>query len=91
MVTGSQSRRASELQAFADVFPNANYILSHNLLTRNPEPDPQAQARQDREALRVVERWLADPRFASVWPALATTRRRLAVFVEQASWAPSPP
>jgi hypothetical protein len=45
-------------------------MISHNLLTSNITPDGTALTRRDRDALRVVEEWLAAPRFEKVRPNL---------------------
>lgn len=74
-------RPADELQTFAGLFPSGNFSVSHNLLTRVATPTRETQARQDREALRVVEGWLADPRFESRKPYLQQIKYRLESFV----------
>ena len=81
-------RAPSELQIFAGVFPNANYMISHNLLTRDVTPDGAALARRDSDALRVVGEWIADPRFAQLQPQLLKIQQRLQEFKRQAG---SPP
>jgi hypothetical protein len=75
------SRPGAELQAFAGLFPSANYMISHNLLTAHPTPTGSELARRDRAALEVVDAWLADPRFAAQRPLLETIRERLRGFV----------
>jgi hypothetical protein len=77
-------REASELESFAGVFPNANYMISHNLLTGNLTPDGPALARRDSDALRVIGEWLADPRFARLQPHLWKIQQRLQEFSRQA-------
>jgi hypothetical protein len=74
-----------ELEAFAGVFPNANFMISVNLLTQNQTPDHAALVGRDVESLRVVQQWLGDPRFAPQRPALEKMARRLQEFVRQAS------
>ncbi len=74
----------SELNVFAGVFPNANYMVSHNLLTRLDTPDGTALTRRDRDALRVVGAWLGDPRFKQLQPQLQQIQQRLQTFVRQA-------
>lgn len=71
----------AELATFAGIYPNANFMISHNLLTRVETPDGATLARQDREALQTIESWLADPRFARIKPQLETIRQRLRNFV----------
>jgi hypothetical protein len=73
--------RPDELTRFAGIYPNASFMVSHNLITRTETPDGATLARQDREALRAVESWLADPRFARVKPQLETIRNRLLKFI----------
>lgn len=70
-----------ELATFAGIYPNANFMISHNLLTRADTPDGAALARRDREALNAVESWLSDPRFAKVQPHLENIRKRLQSFL----------
>ena len=77
-------RRGAELAAFAGVFPNANYMVSDNLLTTTITPDHATLAQRDRAALQVVKEWQADPRFAKLQPHLDTMRHRLETFVLQA-------
>ena len=76
---------AAELEAFAGTFPNANYMISANLLTENRTPDHGTLATRDAESLRVVQQWMADPRFAKQRPALEKISRRLEEFVRQAN------
>ena len=76
---------SAELQQFADVFPNANFMISQNLLTTSPTPDPSALTARDAESLRVLQQWLADPRFTRLRPQLEKMKSRLEEFVRQAS------
>lgn len=62
----------TELQSFAGVFPNANFMISHNLLTQNVTLDGETLRQRAQAALAVVNQWLVDPRFEKVKPALAT-------------------
>jgi len=75
---------AAELESFAGVFPNANFMISPNLLTSNRTLDHATLAERDAESLRVVQQWLTDPRFANRRPALEKISRRLEEFVRQA-------
>jgi len=75
---------AAELQTFAGIFPNANFMLSANLLTQSTTPGGAAQANLDAQSLAVAQQWLADPRFAQVAPELQTIVQRLQGFVTQA-------
>jgi len=74
----------AELDAFASVFPNANFMISPNLLTSSPTLDHTTLVIRDVESLRVVQEWLADPRFARLKPALQRAVQRLHEFVQQA-------
>jgi hypothetical protein len=74
----------AELEAFAGIFPNASYMVSYNLLTRQITPDRATLARRDRQALAVVETWLADPRFQSVRASVLKIQQRLQQFVAEA-------
>jgi hypothetical protein len=73
----------AELAAFAGIFPNANFMISHNLLTQPTTPDGAALRSRDAESLRVLEQWLADPRFEKVRPQLEKARSRLQEFQRQ--------
>ena len=84
-------RSAQELQTFAGVYPNANYMISNNLLTQSPTVDNQELVAGDRAALEVVDGWIADPRFAKLTPQLAVIRSRLATFVQQAAASAAAP
>ena len=75
----------AELDAFAKIFPNANFMVSPNLLTPSPTIDRDTLLNRDQESLRVANEWLADPRFASLRPALQTTITRLDGFVRQSN------
>jgi hypothetical protein len=75
----------AELDAFAGIFPNANFMISANLLTQNQTLNHAALVERDAESLRVVQQWLADPRFAKQRPALERISRRLEEFVRQAN------
>lgn len=74
---------AAELRQFAGIFPNANYMISDNLLTGNPTPDHAALAARDQASLHVIVEWLADPRFANLRPQLQLMQQRLQQFVQQ--------
>ena len=77
--------KGQELQAFAGLYPNANYMVSYNLLTRVNTPDGGTLARIDASALRTIDEWLAEPRFDHVRPQLQTIRSRLQQFVKPGS------
>ena len=69
---------------FAGLFPNANYMISHNLLTQTATPDHAALVSRDAASLQVVREWLADPRFATIRSQLEKARGRLEEFMRQA-------
>ncbi len=75
---------AAELQTFAGVYPNANFMISPNLLTQATTPDHDALMSLDAQSLAVAQEWLADPRFAQVAPELQTITQRLEGFAAQA-------
>jgi hypothetical protein len=76
---------AAELEAFAGSFPNANFMISANLLTQNQTLEHGELVNRDAESLRVLQQWIADPRFARQHPALQKAARRLEEFVRQAN------
>ncbi len=75
----------AELDTFAGVYPNANYMISANLLTPTPTPDRASLTSRDAESLAVAQQWLADPRFANLTPVLQKMTARLQTFVQQAN------
>jgi len=75
---------AAELAKFAGIFPNANFMISQNLLTPTPTPDHSTLVNRDAESLRIIQDWIADPRFANLRPQLDTAKSRLEEFVKQA-------
>ena len=60
-------------------------MISPNLLTQNHTPDHASLVGRDAESLRVVQQWMADPRFAKQRSALEKISRRLEEFVHQAN------
>ena len=74
---------ASELQTFAGVYPSANYMISANLLTPANTPNHDSLVSRDAQSLAVEQQWMADPRFASLQPALQRMAARLQGFVQQ--------
>lgn len=74
----------AELQAFAGVFPNANFMISHNLLTENVTLGGATLRRRDLASLEAVNQWLADPRFDNIKQPLTTIQQRLLGFTRQA-------
>jgi hypothetical protein len=77
------AREPAELQAFAGVFPNANFMISHNLLTSNATLDGATLARRDQASLEAVNQWLADPRFEKLHPQLEKMKTRLNEFTKK--------
>jgi hypothetical protein len=77
------ARGPAELQAFAGVYPNANFMISHNLLTSNATLDGATLARRDQAALAVVNQWLNDPRFEKLRPHLEKMKARLGEFTNK--------
>jgi hypothetical protein len=75
----------AEIDTFAGIFPNANYMISPNLLTQSQTPDRNALVSRDAASLSVVQGWLGDPRFANLAPALQKIQTRLSGFVQQES------
>ena len=79
---------ADELQKFAGLYPNANFMISPNLLTQTTTPDREALTQRDATSLRVAQEWLTDPRFAKLRPELEKVTLRLQEFVRQADQHP---
>ncbi len=77
-------RSAAELAQFAGVFPNANYMISQNLLSPTPTPDGASLTGRDAASLQVVQEWLADPRFTNLQRPLQKVKQRLQEFVREA-------
>ena len=78
-------RSAAEWSAFAGIYPNANYMVSHNLLTQTQTPTGNEIAARDQEALKVTVEWLNDSRFSSHQAELQMVRSRLEGFVHSRS------
>ncbi len=83
-------RSVQELQTFSGIYPNANYMISNNLLTPTSTPTQAQLVAGDRAALEIIEEWLLDPRFSKLQSHLETVQRRLQTFVRQAA-APQAP
>jgi hypothetical protein len=73
----------AEIEAFAGIFPNANYMISPNLLTQSQTPDRAALVSRDAASLSVVQGWMTDPQFAQLLPNLEKLQTRLAGYVQQ--------
>ena len=82
------SRSAAEWRHFASVYPNANFMVSDNLLTRTRTPTGDEIAARDREALKIAIQWAGDPRFAAFQSQLKTIQSRLEGFVGPAGNPP---
>jgi hypothetical protein len=74
----------AELQTFAGIFPNGNFMISPNLLTQNTTIDHAGLIDRDQQSLAVAQQWLADPRFAQIAPVVQTIIQRLQTFAAQA-------
>ena len=70
-------RTAEEVRTFAGLYPNANYMVSPNLLTLVVTPTRADLDRLDQTALRALNEWLADARFAALRPQLEKARVRV--------------
>ena len=60
-------------------------MISPNLLTSSQPPDRAALVARDAAALKAVQAWLADPRFAQLQPELSQMETRIAGYVQQES------
>jgi hypothetical protein len=76
---------AAELDQFAGVYPNANVMVSANLLTSPPMLQREDLLGRDAASLKVVDDWLADPQFENLRPQLEKIKSRLEEFARQAS------
>lgn len=79
------SRTAVEMQKFMEIYPNANYMISQNLLTPTTTPNGLELAARDAGSLKAVEEWLGDSRFARLEQQLQVVKSRLAQFVKHQS------
>ncbi len=82
------ARTGQELTTFAGLYPNANYMISNNLLTPTVTPKHEELIAHDRAALETVMAWQNDERFRDLKPHLETVRARLETFVQQAAVNP---
>ena len=82
------ARTEQELTTFAGLFPNANYMVSNNLLTPTATPKHEDLVAHDRAALEAVRAWQTDERFTKLKPHVETMRARLETFVQQAAANP---
>lgn len=81
-------RSAEELAKFAGLFPNANLVISRNLLTSTVTPTQEEWLARDSAALQVVSSWMTDSRFARVRPQVEAIHARLSEFVRDSSKLP---
>lgn len=78
------TRNVNELNAFAGIYPNANFAISPNLLSENITFSREEITARDTAALTVINNWLADPAFVPVKSHLLTIQQRLETYIEQA-------
>lgn len=78
----SQDRSAVELRAFTEVFPNANFSISYNLLSGNTHLEQDEIRDRDLVSLGVVQEWIVDPRFSGILPYLERIEKRLVQFTQ---------
>jgi hypothetical protein len=76
-------RSNEELQTFSAIYPNANFMISYNLLTTAATPTRDELVTHDSSALDAVNEWLRDPHFQRLKPQLEVIRSRLEGFVRQ--------
>jgi len=79
------NRSQQELNTFAGLYPNENYMISNNLLTQTQTPTYTDIVARERSALSAVQGWMSDPRFQALQPQLQTMSNRLQMFVGQAA------
>ena len=79
---------AAEIADFTGIFPNANYMISQNLLTPAPTPSRADLTGRDAASLQAIQAWLGDPRFAHLQPHLQPALVRLQQFVQQENPGP---
>lgn len=76
---------AAEIGDFTAIFPNANYMISDNLLTPTQMPTRAFLTGRDAASLQAIQGWLADARFANIQSQLQLALVRLQQFVQQES------
>lgn len=82
------ARSGQELTTFAGLYPNANLMISNNLLTPTITPKREELVAHDHAALETIREWQNDERFRDLKPHLETMRARLETFVQQAAANP---
>lgn len=87
------ARTAAELRSFSGVYPNNNQFVSNNLLTAQAGTSGGDLATHDREALKVIVAWAADPAFTPIKDHLGAMVSRLDGFVgaRESPLSSSPP
>jgi len=78
------SRRPTELQNFASIYPNNNQMISQNLLTSEDRVSGADLNAHDREVLKIIRDWRTDPAFESRSQYLEIMDRRVSQFVKSA-------
>jgi hypothetical protein len=74
----SPNRSLPELEAFAGLFPNENFLVSYNLLTQTqPVTNQEVVSRYD-AAWQLIGQWQADSQFEALRPQLNQMAGRLA-------------
>jgi hypothetical protein len=73
----SPDRSLPELEAFAGLFPNENFMISANLLTPCPTLSNAELLSRCQAAQQTVGQWLQDSQFASIRPQLQQIQGRL--------------
>jgi hypothetical protein len=73
----SPARSSSELEAFAGLYPNENFMVSNNLLTRSATLSNAELLSRYQAAQQAVGQWLHDSRFEGIWPQLQRIQGRL--------------
>jgi hypothetical protein len=73
----SSDRSLPELEAFAGLYPNENFMISANLLTRCPTLSNAELLSRYEAAQQTVGQWLQDSQFAGIWPQLQQIQGRL--------------
>jgi|GEM_PF-2115421 len=74
-------RTQVELEAFAGVFPNHNFMLSDNLLTEVDIPTGVELNQRDLAAYQALQEWMTQERFAGTSEWLEQMRLRLASYL----------
>ena len=73
----ASNRSAQELIAFAELFPNANLMVSHNLLTRTVTFSNEDLRQKDQATIATINSWLNDPKFNHLVGVLKRLQERL--------------